>query len=52
MLARVDKVLIIFGTQFIKKKKPDRSLFPDYLSVSYDYDPTFACVIAGNGMIH
>ena len=38
MQARVDWVLIIFGTQVIKKKRPVRPVFPDYLSVSYDYD--------------
>ena len=37
MQARVDCVLIIFGTQVIKKKRPVRSVFPDYLSVSYEY---------------
>ena len=37
MQARVDWVLIIFGTQVIKKKWPVRPVFPDYLSVSYDY---------------
>ena len=37
MQACVDWVLIIFGTQIIKKKRPVRSVFPDYLSVSYDY---------------
>ena len=37
MQARVDWVLIIFGTQVIKKRRPVRSVFPDYLSVSYDY---------------
>ena len=52
MLARVEKVLIIFGTQFIKKKRPDRPVFPDCLSVSFDYDPTLVSVIAGNGMIY
>ena len=31
-------VLIIFGTQVIKKKQPVRPVFPDYLSLSYDYD--------------
>ena len=41
MQARVDWVLIIFGTQIIKKKRPVRSVFPDYLSVSYDY----GCII-------
>ena len=39
MQARVDWVLIIFGTQIIKKKWPVWPVFPDYLSVSYDYDP-------------
>ena len=34
----MDWVLIIFGTQVIKKKRPVRPVFPDYLSVSYDYD--------------
>ena len=38
MQAHVDWVLIIFGTQVIKKKRPVRPVFPDYLSVSYDYD--------------
>ena len=37
MQDRVDWVLIIFGTQVIKKKRPVRPMFPDYLSVSYDY---------------
>ena len=37
MQARVDWILIIFGTQVIKKKQPLRPVFPDYLSVSYDY---------------
>ena len=37
MQARVDWILIIFETQVIKKKRPVRSAFPDYLSVSYDY---------------
>ena len=37
MQARVDWVLIVFGTQVIKKKRPVRSVFPDYLSVSYDW---------------
>ena len=36
----VDWVLIIFGTQVIKKKRPVRSVFPDYLSVFYDYGET------------
>ena len=37
MQARVDWVLIILETRVIKKKRPVRSVFPDYLSVSYDY---------------
>ena len=37
MLARADWVLIIFETQVTKKKRPVRSVFPDYLSVSYNY---------------
>ena len=37
MQAAVDWILIIFGTQVIKKKRPVRPVFPDYLSVSYDY---------------
>ena len=32
-------VLIIFRTQVTKKKRPVWPVFPDYLSVSYDYDP-------------
>ena len=34
---RVDWVLIIFGTQAIKKTRAALPIFPDYLSVSYDY---------------
>ena len=37
MQVRVDWVLIIFGTQVIKKKRPVWPVFPDYLSASYDY---------------
>ena len=37
MQARIDWVLIIFGTQYIKKKPPVWPVIPDYLSVSYDY---------------
>ena len=37
MQAVVDWVLIIFRTQVIKKKYPVQPVFPDYLSVSYDY---------------
>ena len=33
MQACVDWVLIIFGTQVIKKKRPVRPVFPDYLFV-------------------
>ena len=38
MQARVEWFLIIFVTQVINKKRPVRPVFPDYLSVSYDYD--------------
>ena len=38
MQACVDWVLTILGTQVIKKKRPVRPVFPEYLSVSYDYD--------------
>ena len=41
MQVRVDWVLRIFGTQVIEKKRPVRPVFPDYLSVSYDYDMAF-----------
>ena len=37
MQACVDWVLRIFGTQVTRKKQPIRPVFPDYLSVSYDY---------------
>ena len=37
MEASVDWILIIFGNQVIQKKRPGRPVFPDYLSVSYDY---------------
>ena len=37
MQAHEDWVLIIFGTQVIKKKRLVRPVFSDYLSVSYDY---------------
>ena len=37
MQARVDWILKIFGTQVTKQKRPVRPVFPDYLSVSYDY---------------
>ena len=41
MQVRVDWVLRIFGTQVFKKKRPIRPVFPDYLSVSYDYAVIF-----------
>ena len=44
MQACVDWVLIIFGTQVIKKKRPIRPVFPDYLSASYDYGMMYAFV--------
>ena len=44
MQACVDWVLITFGNQVINKKRPVRPAFPDYLSVSYDYDFMQACV--------
>ena len=37
MQARVDWVLIIFETEVLKEKRPVWPVFPDYLSVSYDY---------------
>ena len=40
MQARLDWVLIIFGTQVIKKKRPVQLVFPDYLSISDDYGVT------------
>ena len=42
MQARVDWVLKIFGTQVTKKKRPVWPVFPDYLSVSYDYGCIFS----------
>ena len=38
MQAHVDWVLIILGTQVIKKKQPVQPVFPDYFFVSYDYN--------------
>ena len=38
MQARVDRVLIIFGTQVITKKPLVRPVVPDYLSISHGYD--------------
>ena len=37
MQDRVDWVLTIFGTEFIKEKQPVQPVFPDNLFVSYDY---------------
>ena len=37
MQACLDWVLIILGTQVIKKKRPVRPVFPDYRSVSCGY---------------
>ena len=38
--ARVNWVLRIFGSQVTMTNRPVRSTFPDYLSVSYDYEKT------------
>ena len=51
MQARVDWVLIILGTQVIKKKQPVRPVFPDYLSVSYDYVLTINRYKSTNGVL-
>ena len=40
MQACVYWVLIILRTQVIKKIRPVRPVFPDYLSLSYDYEET------------
>ena len=40
MQARLDWVLIIFGTQVKKKKRPVRAVFLVCLSISYDYEQT------------
>ena len=45
MQTRVEWVLIIFGTQVLKKKRPVRPVFPSYLSVSYDCDMTNCDII-------
>ena len=45
MHARVDWVLIIFGTQVTRKKRPVRLVFPDNLSVSYDCTKTHILLI-------
>ena len=55
MQARVDCVLINFGTQVIKKKRLVWSVLPDYLSVSYDYGYTyykFICYLLSHIPIH
>ena len=44
MQVRVDWVLKIFGTQVIKKKRPVQPMFPDYLSVSYDYGISYLSI--------
>ena len=46
MQACVDWVLIILGTQVIKKEQPVRPVFPDYLFVSCDYALT--CLLFSN----
>ena len=38
MQARIDWVLIICGTQVIKKTRSVQPMFLDYLSISYYYD--------------
>ena len=40
MQARLDWVLIIFGTQVKKKKRPVWPVFPVCRYVSYDYEQT------------
>ena len=39
----MDWVLIILKTQVIRKKRPVRPVFPDYLSVSYGYEKIELC---------
>ena len=43
--ACVNWVLIIFGTQVIKRKRPVRPVFPDYLSLSYDCFSEHLCLV-------
>ena len=43
MQACVDWVLISFGNQVLKKTRPVRPVFSDYLSFFYDYDNTNLC---------
>ena len=45
MRACVDWVLITFGTQVINRKRPVGPVFPDYLSVSYDYALIFILMV-------
>ena len=52
MQACVDWVLIISETQVIKKKRPVWSVFPDYLSVSYDYGVVMICPFGEEGVRH
>ena len=52
MQACVDWVLITFRTQVIKKKRPVRSVFLDYLSVSYDYVRIDYCIRLQNVHFH
>ena len=47
MQAYVDWVLIMFGTQVMRKKRPVWPVFPDYLSVSYDYKLTEGLLYIG-----
>ena len=51
----MDWVLVILGTQIIKKIRPVRPVFPDYLSVSYDYDITnlrLLCIYVQNSITY
>ena len=45
MQALVDWALRIFETQVIKKKRPVRPVFPDYLFISYDYEKDISQVL-------
>ena len=47
MQVYVDWVLIMFGTQVMRKKRPVWPVFPDYLSVSYDYKLTEGLLYIG-----
>ena len=51
----MDWVLKIFGTQVTKQKQPVRPVFPDYLSVSYDYvliNPSANVFVFGDFNVH